>query len=103
MKKSITIDNQKYFFLKLKWVDIVGTSTLEGNTEFDKLKCANIITEAYLYDIFEDGDREYVRTFSSYSLDPDPGFGDRNAYPIEVFDKPSQKAIREAHRAMIKG
>ena len=56
MKKSITIDNQKYFFLKLRWVDIVGTSTLEGNTDFDKLKCANIITEAYLYDIFEDGE-----------------------------------------------
>ena len=46
--RSITIDGQKYFFLKLKWVDIVGTSTLEGNTEFDKLKCATIITEGYL-------------------------------------------------------
>ena len=50
--KSITIDKQKYFFLKLRWVDIAGLSTLEGDTEFNKLKCANIITEAYLYDVF---------------------------------------------------
>ena len=101
--KSITIDKQKYFFLKLRWVDIAGLSTLEGDTEFNKLKCANIITEAYLYDVFEEDGKEYVRTFSSYSMDPDPGFGDRNVYPIEVFDKRSQKAIREAHRAMLKG
>jgi len=100
--KSVTINNQKYFFLKLTWVDIAGLSTLEGDTDFNKLKCATIITEAYLYDVFEENGKEYVRTFSSYSLDPDPGYGDRNVYPLEVFDKQSQKAIRQARRAMLK-
>ena len=99
--KSVTINNQKYFFLKLIWVDIVGASTLEGDTDFNKLKCATIITEAYLYDVFEEDGKEYVRTFSSYSID-DPGYGDRNVYPMEVFDKCSQKAIRTARRAMLK-
>ena len=56
--RSITIDGQKYFFLKLRWVDIAGLSTLEGDTEFNKLKCANIITEAYLYDVFEEDGKE---------------------------------------------
>jgi len=86
--KSVTINNTKYFFKKLTWLDIVG----------------EIITEAYVYDIFVDDGREYVRTFASYQTKNNEfGFGDRNCYPIEVFDKRSQKAIREAHRLSLKG
>ena len=98
--KSVTINGHKHIFLKLNWIDIVGASTLEGDVDFQRMKCANITTEAYLYDTFELDGREFVRTFASYSLEDDFGYGDRNCYPIEVFDKRSQKAIRDALRLM---
>jgi hypothetical protein len=101
--KSITINGTKHYFLKLKWFDICGDSTTVGDTEFNRMECAEIISEGYLYDIFEKDGREYVRTFASRQEGMDFGYGDRNVFPIEVFDKPSQKAIREAHRAMLKG
>ena len=54
--------------------------------------------------MFEEDGREYVRTFASYSIkNNEYGYGDRNCYPVEVFDKSSQKAIREAHRHTLKG
>jgi hypothetical protein len=102
--KSVTINNTKYFFKKLIWNDITGDSTIQSETEFNNMKCAEIITEAYIYDVFEEDGREYVRTFASYSIkNNEYGYGDRNCYPIEVFDKSSQKAIREAHRHTLKG
>ena len=102
--KSVTINNTKYFFKKLTWLDIVGDSTIAGENDYHNMKCAEIITEAYVYDIFEEDGREFVRTFASYQTKNNEfGFGDRNCYPMEVFDKRSQKAIREAHRLTLKG
>ena len=45
--KSVTIDNTKYFFKKLTWLDIVGDSTIAGENDYHNMKCAEIITEAY--------------------------------------------------------
>ena len=91
--KSVTINNTKYFFKKLTWLDIVGDSTIAGENDYHNMKCAEIITEAYIYDIFA----------SYQTKNNEFGFGDRNCYPMEVFDKRSQKAIREAHRLTLRG
>ena len=102
--KSVTINNTKYCFKKLTWFDILGDSTISSENEFDNMKCAEIITEGYIYDIIQEDGREFVRTFASYQVkDNEFGFGDRNCYPIEVFNKRSQKAIREAHRLTLRG
>ena len=84
MPRSVTINNKKHLFIKLTWLDIVGSSSLCTDYEFGKLKCATIITEAYLYEIFEDD-------------------GDCNVYPMSVFTKSSQRAIRKAWKVMSKG
>ena len=94
---------KKHLFIKLTWLDIVGSSSLCTDYEFGKLKCATIITEAYLYEIFEDDGIECVRTFASYQNEDDIGYGDCNVYPMSVFTKSSQRAIRKAWKQMSKG
>ena len=103
MARAVTINNKKHLFLKLIWFDIVGSSSLCTDYEFNKLKCASIITEAYLYDMFEEEGTEYVRTFASYQNEEDIGYGDTNVYPMSVFTKSSQRAIRKAWKEMGKG
>jgi len=98
--KSVTINNQKYFFMKFHWDDICGDSTTVGDTDFNKMKCAQIITEGYLYDVFTDNGREYVRSFASYQVGDDYGFGDRNCYPIEVFDDNTKNTIKKLLKLM---
>ena len=103
MPRSVTINNKKHLFIKLTWLDIVGSSSLCTDYEFGKLKCATIITEAYLYEIFEDDGIECVRTFASYQNEDDIGYGDCNVYPMSVFTKSSQRAIRKAWKEVSKG
>ena len=76
---EVMIISCAYFFKKLIWNDITGDSTIQSETEFNNMKCAEIITEAYIYDVFEEDGREYVRTFASYSIkNNEYGYGDRN-------------------------
>ena len=103
MARSITINNKKHIYIKATWYDIAGCSTLENDFDFEKMKCARIVSWCFLYDIFEDDGIEYVRTFASYQNDGEIGYGDRNVYPLSVFTKSSQKLIRTAWTAMARG
>ena len=103
MAKSITLNNLKHIYIKVTWFDIAGCSTLENDFEFNNLKCAKIVSECYLYDIFQEDGIEYVRTFASYQNDGEIGYGDRNVYPMSVFTKSSQKRIRMAWKDMARG
>ena len=58
--RFITINNRAHAKLKLIWHDILGDSTLGTDHEFEKMKCARIITECYLYDIFESDDTTII-------------------------------------------
>ena len=98
--RFITINNRAHAKLKLIWHDILGDSTVGTDHEFEKMKCARIITECYLYDIFESDGSEYVRTFASYQIEEEMGYGDRNVYPMEVFTKDSQRTIINALKLM---
>lgn len=88
--------------LNLIWIDIAGDATTVGPDDFNKMKCCEIHTDCYLYDIQVIDGREYVRTFASYQVKDDIGFGDRNIYPFEVFDKLSQVKIKKAWKEMLK-
>ena len=81
----ITIGTNKHHRLKLTWIDIAGDSTTVSTDDFNKMKCCEII-----------------RTFASYQVKDDIGYGDRNVYPIEVFTDDSQKRIRKAWKLMSK-
>lgn len=98
----IKIGNRYHAKLKLLWIDIAGDATTVGGDDFDKMKCCEIHTECFLYDLKTIDGREYVRTFASYQIKDDLGYGDRNIYPFEVFDKTSQVKIKRAWKAMEK-
>lgn len=98
----IKIGNNKHSRLKLVWIDICGDSTTIGPDDFNKMKCCEIVTECFLYDVIIIDSREYVRTFASYQVKDDFGYGDRNIYPIEVFTDESQKKIRKAWKSQKK-
>ena len=103
MAKAVTINNKKHLWVKVEWLDICGNSALQSDYEFNKLKAARIVTEAYLYDLFEEEGNEFVRTFASYQNVDDIGYGDTNVYPLSVFTKSSQKRIRKAWKEMSRG
>ena len=54
MAKAVTINNKRHLWIKVEWLDICGNSALQSDYEFNKLKAARIVTEAYLYDLFEE-------------------------------------------------
>ena len=103
MAKAVTINNKRHLWIKVEWLDICGNSALQSDYEFNKLKAARIVTEAYLYDLFEEEGNEFVRSFASYQNVDDIGYGDTNVYPLSVFTKSSQKRIRKAWKEMSRG
>tara|TARA_B100001109_G_scaffold190099_1_gene156746 strand:- start:104 stop:418 length:315 start_codon:yes stop_codon:yes gene_type:complete len=98
----IKIGDKVHAKLQLKWIDIAGDATTVGSDDFNKMKCCEIHTDCYLYDIQVIEGRNYVKTFASYQKRDDIGFGDRNIYPLEVFDKTSQDKINKAWKEMKK-
>ena len=81
-KQEIGIDNKTYTLKEIHWLDIVGDSTIASVDEFEKMKCAEMVSQAYIYK----KDKEFLYTFSSYQKN-DVGFGDRNIIPLGVVKK----------------
>ena len=81
-KLEIVIDNKPYELQEIHWLDIVGDSTIASADEFTKMKCAEMVSQAYIYK----KDKEFLYTFSSYQKN-DVGFGDRNIIPLGVVKK----------------
>ena len=48
-KLEIVIDNQPYELHEIHWLDIVGDSTIASADEFAKMKCAEMVSEAYIW------------------------------------------------------
>ncbi len=87
-KLEIVIDNKPYELQEIHWLDIVGDSTIAGADEFDKMKCAEMVSEAYIYK----KDKNFLYTFSSYQKN-DVGFGDRNIIPLGCVQKIEKKTL----------
>jgi len=47
-KLEIVIDSISYELQEIHWLDIVGDSTITSADEFDKMKCAEMVSEAYI-------------------------------------------------------
>ena len=78
---KINLDSKSYFLHSITWQDIVGDSGISSVEEFNKMKCATIVTIAFIYK----KDKNYLYTFASYSNDG--YFGDRNIIPLGVIKK----------------
>ncbi len=78
---KVIVDTKTYFLHKITWQDIVGDSAIGSLDDFNKMKCATIITYAFILK----KDKKYIYTFASYSNDG--YFGDRNIIPLGVVKK----------------
>ena len=75
--RHIVIKNKKYYFYKIKWVDITGDSGHATAEEFAKFKCNEMLSFAYIFK----KDRKYVWTFASYDT-TEEAYSDRNVFPM---------------------
>ena len=73
--RHISIGKKKYYFYEIKWIDILGDSGHASAEEFDKMKPAQMTTNAYVFK----KDKKHIWTFASYD---DETFSDRNVFPI---------------------
>ena len=74
--KHAVIDNKRYYFYSIRWVDIMGDSSHASKDEFNKMEPAFITTHAYLFK----RDNKYVYTFASFD-ENEAVFSDRNICP----------------------
>ena len=86
--KHIVIKNKKYYFYKIKWVDITGDSGHATQEEFEKFMPSEMITYGYIFK----KDRKNVWTFSSYDT-TDVSFSDRNVFPLGCIKKMEKMSI----------
>ena len=70
------IDNKRYYFYSIRWVDIMGDSSHASKEEFLKMEPAFINTHAYLFK----KDKKYIYTFASFD-ENEAVFSDRNILP----------------------
>jgi len=75
--RHIIIKNKKYYFYKIKWVDITGDSGHASAEEFGKFKPNEMLSFAYIFK----KDRKYIWTFASYDTTEEV-FSDRNVFPV---------------------
>ena len=75
--RHISINKKKYYFYEIKWLDILGDSGHASVMEFEKMKPAVMITNAYVFR----KDKKYLWTFASYD-ENEESFSDRNIFPI---------------------
>jgi hypothetical protein len=71
--RHISINKKKYYFYEIKWVDILGDSGHATAKEFDLMKPAVMITNAYVFK----KDKKQLLTFASYDVNEE-SFSDRN-------------------------
>ena len=80
--RHILIKDKKYYFYKIKWVDITGDSGHATAEEFGKFKPNEMLSFAYIFK----KDIKNVWTFARYDT-TEEAFSDRNVFPIGVILK----------------
>ena len=75
--QSIVVNNKKYYFYKITWLDILGDSGHADADEFMKMDPEPMETYGYVFY----KDKKVLRTFGSRSKSSE-SFSDRNVFPI---------------------
>ena len=75
--KHVFINKKKYYFYKIKWVDITGDSGHATAEEFGKFKPNEMVSYAYIFK----KDKKHIWTFASYDTTEEV-FSDRNVFPV---------------------
>jgi len=77
--RHITINKKNYYFYTIKWIDILGDAGHADAKEFNNMKPANMVTQAYIFK----KNNKCVWTFASYD-ENEESFSDRNVIPKGV-------------------
>ena len=77
--KHVAINKKKYYFYKIKWLDITADGGHATPDEFDKFECSKMVTFAYVYK----RTKKFLWTFASYD-EKDEAYSDRNIFPRGV-------------------
>ena len=77
--KHISINKKKYYFYKIKWLDITADGGHATPDEFDKFECSKMVTFAYVYK----HTNKFLWTFASFD-EKDEAYSDRNIFPRGV-------------------
>jgi|TARA_R100001163_G_scaffold4204_1_gene5722 hypothetical protein len=77
MYRSILVNNRKYYFYQIRWVDILGDSGHKSFLELSNMKPAYKSTFAFLFK----KSKKFLYTFSTYD-EVDEEFSDCNVFPI---------------------
>tara|TARA_R100001086_G_C11722179_1_gene227211 strand:- start:158 stop:469 length:312 start_codon:yes stop_codon:yes gene_type:complete len=92
----IEIGGCRYPRVIIKWKDIIGAGGFADLQESRELVCPSMVTEGYLFDVFEEDGERYVRTFASYQISDEAAFADRNCIPFSVLSKESKRDVEIA-------
>ena len=49
--KNAIVGKKKYYFYKIRWIDITGDAGHKNEEEMDKLECCTMISQGYIYKI----------------------------------------------------
>ena len=77
--KHISINKKKYYFYKIKWLDITAYGGHATPEEYDKIERSKMVTFAYVYK----RDKKFLWTFASFD-EKDEAYSDRNIFPRGV-------------------
>ena len=77
--KHISINKKKYYFYKIKWLDITADGGHATPDEFDKFEWSKMVTFGYVYK----RTNKFLWTFASYD-EKDEAYSDRNVFPSGV-------------------
>jgi hypothetical protein len=75
--KRLLLTKKRYYFYRITWIDILGDSGHANLEEFNKMKCAEMISYGYVFE----KNKKFLKTFASYDS-TEESFSDRNIFPI---------------------
>jgi hypothetical protein len=75
--KAAIINKKRYYFYRITWIDILGDSGHANVEEFNKMKCAEMISYGYVFE----KNKKFLKTFASYDS-TEESFSDRNIFPM---------------------
>ena len=77
--RHVVINNKRYYFYKISWLDITADGGHATAEEFNKFECSKMVTFGYLYK----KTKRFIWTFASYDS-KDEAYSDRNVFPRGV-------------------
>tara|TARA_Y100001938_G_scaffold136023_1_gene198393 strand:+ start:2637 stop:2933 length:297 start_codon:yes stop_codon:yes gene_type:complete len=73
------VGKKKYYFHKIRWVDITGDAGHKSEDEMNKLECCTLVSQGFIHNINKK--KKTLTTFASYD-EKEAVFSDTNIFPL---------------------